>query len=56
LGLAGPTTIPFLAADFGEDFDGLGVRPGGGLELEPVGGREQVARLPGQLERDGAEE
>ncbi|MFD6908263.1 hypothetical protein [Streptomyces sp. NPDC060077] len=47
---------PFGAAGFGEDLEGLGVRPGGGLELEPVGCREQVVRLPGQLERDGAED
>lgn len=47
---------PLGAAGFSEDFDGFGVRCGGGFELEPVGRREEVVRLPGLLERDGTEE
>ncbi|MDQ0948546.1 uncharacterized protein (DUF305 family) [Streptomyces phaeochromogenes] len=33
----GSVADPLGAAGFGEDLDGLGVRPGGSLELEPVG-------------------
>ncbi|MFG2395331.1 IS3 family transposase [Streptomyces lavendulae] len=33
----GGVADPLGAAGLGEDLDGLGVRPGGGLELEPVG-------------------
>ncbi|MFE7045105.1 hypothetical protein ACFU9X_38525 [Streptomyces atratus] len=40
----------------GEDLNGLGVRTGGGFELEPVGGLEQGVTAPVLPERDGAEE
>lgn len=55
---AGPGSVadPLGPAGLGEDLDGLGVCPGSGLELEPIGRREQVVRLPGQVERDGAEQ
>jgi hypothetical protein len=43
----GGVADPLGAARFAEDLVRLGVRCGGGLELEPVGRRKQVIRRPG---------